>query len=262
MFKQLDQAVDFYKSALPIDNMSEVAIANLLKSGLSFDPDFVKSFFENTGFEFIEDYEDVIEKGRRATVAVGTVRGNFIKTADGWKYHKKEERVKAGHEEAKVVPQHKELKWKKLEGGERQKRIDAAHKRLAEAEKDDKPESKLEAHALRVWLERHKHQDVEKGGQGSGMKGHHTDRKPYPGEEAHKMGPMETRPPKGMIGPNDLTPPHYSDPPMLKQYRMLIKKLGPVAVEGRFHYDPKADKIVATDEGKQLAVAAASMQHK
>lgn len=262
MSNKLKALADFVNNFLTpeeIDNLSTPTLSNLFKS---FDEKEIYEFFDTTPLEFIEDYDHDLQKGKK--VPVGTVRGNFVKTGNGWKYNKKSPEEK--EKKLKEIGR-KKLDWGTMSKEDQSKKIDAAERRLKEAEeKKDDPQSQIEARALRLWLEKHKISDnsdnVEKGGPGSGQKGHHTDRKPYPGEEAHKMLPFEdSKNPKGMMGPNDLPMAHYSDAPMMKKYRELIKKLGPEMVEGRFHYHAGEDKIVATNEGKMLAQAAAGLHN-
>lgn len=105
---------------------------------------------------------------------------------------------------------------------------------------------------------------VQKGGPGSGQKGHtgaFQPRKPYPGEEAHNLPPLGgTEDPNLAHSPEDLHPPHYSDSETMQKFRQLHAE-NPELVSGRFAYHKKDDKIVALNkEAKDLIAAAA--KHK
>lgn len=69
-------------------------------------------------------------------------------------------------------------------------------------------------------------------------------RKPYPGEEQHSVNIPESQKKKTFM-PQDGTTPHYSDPPGLKAYKVLMrefKKRG-ADFQGHITYDPKTEGV-------------------
>ncbi len=115
-------------------------------------------------------------------------------------------------------------------------------------------------------------ESLEKGGPGSGKKGHKTPKKfeprmPYPGEEAHK----NPEPKQKYKQPSEQEldehkkkmemEPHYSDSPALANYKKLMNhpKLGAI-VEGRIEYDKKKDQIIVTDPSLKDFIEAAKKQ--
>ena len=95
-------------------------------------------------------------------------------------------------------------------------------------------------------------------------------RKPYPGEEAHKLttkqpeakAPQDSKPKppnevqkRKTFMPPDNTKEGRYDPPNLKAYKTLLQafKKQDVDFMGHISYDPKADQIIAiSDEGPSL----------
>lgn len=87
-------------------------------------------------------------------------------------------------------------------------------------------------------------QKLIKGGPGSGVKGHQTGRKPYPGEDQHKMGKLEGTPKQSFMPAGGLAP-HYSDEPEMKAYKNLVsmfKKEG-LDFQGHITFDPETKQI-------------------
>jgi hypothetical protein len=86
-----------------------------------------------------------------------------------------------------------------------------------------------------------------------------SNRKPYPGEEQHKlpaMKPMSEAQRKKTYMPPEGTMPHYSDEPPLKAYKVLMrefKKRG-ADFQGHITFNPKTGGIeTLTPEGDKIA---------
>jgi len=118
---------------------------------------------------------------------------------------------------------------------------------VEEAKKQQAAKIAAEAQAQEVkksFLQKLETLDLEKGGKGSGKKGHRTERIPYPGEEAHKLKQEEVKDrPKKTLQAHELPPDHYTMPGLTK-YKKLLKLMGE-DIQGHFTYDPKSDKILA-----------------
>lgn len=70
-------------------------------------------------------------------------------------------------------------------------------------------------------------------------------RKPFPGEEQHKMPVMTQQQKAKTFMPNEGTEAHYSDSPNLKAYKNILrtfKKMG-MDFAGHITYDPKTDQV-------------------
>ena len=86
--------------------------------------------------------------------------------------------------------------------------------------------------------------DLQKGGPGSGVRGHTTARKPFPGEEAHKA-PRLPQPHELTYKPESLMP-HYSDTENHAKFKKLHRKYGS-EIQGKIAYHKKSDSIVVLD---------------
>jgi hypothetical protein len=77
-----------------------------------------------------------------------------------------------------------------------------------------------------------------------GRAGGSSERKPYPGEEAHKLPPNEPQKKKTYLPP-DGTAPHYSDTPSLRAYKQILSAFKRAGIDfmGHITYDPKTDHI-------------------
>lgn len=95
---------------------------------------------------------------------------------------------------------------------------------------------------------------LQKGGEGSGKQGHHTDRKPYPGVDQHKAPKGDKPAAKTYIPAGGDFIPRYYDSPGLKSYKTLLslfKKEG-LDYSGHISFNPQTQEIVAlTDKGKK-----------
>lgn len=106
----------------------------------------------------------------------------------------------------------------------------------------------------------HNGEKLEKGGPGSGKKGHFTPRKPYPGEDAHKLN-VENKPNKIPVVTN-LPPAHYSDPdtPNKAAFRQIIQKRPDF--QGKIGYDQEKDAIVTLSEDVEQLIQEAKKKAK
>ncbi len=87
------------------------------------------------------------------------------------------------------------------------------------------------------------HRDVPKGRQPYPES---KERKPFPGEEAHKNAPTEPQKRKTFMPVDGTAHGHY-DSPNLKAYKTLMKQFKRQGIDfmGHISYDPKTDKMLS-----------------
>jgi hypothetical protein len=75
-------------------------------------------------------------------------------------------------------------------------------------------------------------------------------RKPYPGEEAHKLPEMPEAQKRRTYMPVTGTEYHYTDSPNLRAYKILMRQFKRQGIDfmGHISYDPKSDKMLAISQ--------------